>query len=88
VRTAVLDALFARPALQLPAWAGVGGEAETSISEQVAAPLPEGLWHHTAGAAYAAAEYVPVEITPETASRSRSRPARHPGGSTPTDPTP
>ncbi|TGY36144.1 endoglucanase [Microbacterium laevaniformans] len=64
VRTAVLDALFARPALHLPAWAGVGGEAETSISEQVAAPLPEGLWHHTAGAAYAAAEYVPVEITP------------------------
>ena len=64
VRTAVLDALFARPALQLPAWAGVGGEAETSISEQVAAPLPEGLWHHTAGAAYAAAEYVPVEIAP------------------------
>jgi len=60
VRVAVVDALFARPDLDLPAWAGAGDVG--SIALRAAAPLPEGIWHHTAGEAYEPGEHVPVQI--------------------------
>jgi quinol monooxygenase YgiN len=61
VRTPVLDALFGRPALRLPAWAGIS-DAVTTIAEMVPGPIPEKLWHHTHGAPYAAHEYLPVPL--------------------------
>lgn len=64
VRTPVLDALFARPELHLPAWTGVRDAAETPIVQLTPAAVPEGIWHHTAGRPYASDEYVPVELGP------------------------
>ncbi len=55
-REAVLAAVFGRPSLSIPAWAGVRDGAETPIAELVDGPLPEGLWHHTAGAPYSEEE--------------------------------
>jgi endoglucanase len=64
VRVGVLDALFARPELHLPAWTGVRDAAETPIVELTPEPVPEGIWHHTAGRPYADDEFVPVELAP------------------------
>lgn len=64
VRTPVLDALFARPELHLPAWTGVRDAAETPIGDLTPAAVPDGIWHHTAGRPYAHEEYVPVELVP------------------------
>lgn len=64
VRTPVLDALFARPELHLPAWTGVRDAAETPIVQLTPGSVPEGIWHHTAGRPYASDEYVPVELGP------------------------
>lgn len=63
-RTAVLDALFARPELLLPAWTGVRDAAETPIVELTPAAVPESIWNHTAGRPYAHDEYLPVELGP------------------------
>ena len=64
VRAGVLDALFARPELHLPAWTGVRDAAETPIVELTPEPVPEGIWHHTGGRPYAHDEFVPVELAP------------------------
>lgn len=64
VRTPIVRALFAEPDLELPAWAGQRGDAETPISELVCTELPDDIWHHTAGLPYAAEEYAPVELEP------------------------
>lgn len=64
VRGGVLDALFARPELHLPAWTGVRDAAETPIVELTPEAVPEGIWHHTAGRPYAHDEFVPVALAP------------------------
>lgn len=58
----VVAGLFAEPNLLLPAWAGIRDDAEEPITGLVAAELPEGVWHHTAGEPYAPAEYAPVRL--------------------------
>lgn len=59
-RPAVVDALFGKPALHLPAWSGmVDGHAATLST---GFDLPEGLWHHTAGEPYSGAERAPVAL--------------------------
>jgi endoglucanase len=63
VQEPVLDALFARPPLHLPAWAGLRGGRETPISELVDTASANGVWHHTSGEPYQAAEYFPVTLT-------------------------
>lgn len=67
-RQPVLDALFARPGFRIPAWASVRDGAETAIADLVDRPLPEGLWHHTAGAPYSEEE-VAVAVRMEAGSR-------------------
>ncbi|HYI33222.1 MAG TPA: cellulase family glycosylhydrolase [Glaciibacter sp.] len=62
VRTPVLDALFARPSLRLPAWAGIRDGAEIPVSQMTDAALPEGIWHHTRGEAYERDEDVSVVL--------------------------
>jgi len=62
VQTPVLDALFARPSLHLPAWVGIRDGAETPISELADAISPNGVWHHTGGEPYRAEEYFPVTL--------------------------
>ncbi|TDO51709.1 cellulase (glycosyl hydrolase family 5) [Kribbella sp. VKM Ac-2527] len=61
-RTPVLDAVFARPTLVLPAWAGRTEEG-TTIAAMTSAPIPDGLWHHTSGTPYSHEEYVPVSVS-------------------------
>lgn len=63
-RSEVLAALFARPGLTLPAWAGLRGGAPGPISQLVDGALPEGIWHHTDGSPYAAHERVAVVLLP------------------------
>ncbi|CAN7443568.1 cellulase family glycosylhydrolase [Microbacterium sp. LjRoot45] len=55
VRTPVLDALFARPALILPGWAGARAD-ERPIAETAAEPIPDAVWDRPSGADYAADE--------------------------------
>lgn len=62
VQQHVLDAVFARPALDLPAWAGSSPEGEVPIAELAGAPLPEGVWDHTAGAPYRDEETVGIPL--------------------------
>lgn len=62
VRTEVVDALFARPTIEMPAWAGLRDGADHPVDTLVAGPLPEGIWHHTAGRDYTADERVPVAL--------------------------
>jgi endoglucanase len=57
-QAAVVDALFARPGFELPAWAGMTGDA----SPLAAAVLPEGIWDHSAGEPYVAHERVAVRL--------------------------
>lgn len=61
-RPAVVDALFGRPALHLPAWAGMLDGRAATLSESFVAP--DGLWHHTAGEAYGEDERASVTIDP------------------------
>ncbi|PSL37281.1 cellulase (glycosyl hydrolase family 5) [Labedella gwakjiensis] len=54
-RAPVVDALFGRLPLDLPAWGGgADGPAWSDI--------PEGMWHHTAGEPYATDEHVSVHL--------------------------
>jgi endoglucanase len=62
VQTPVLDALFARAPLRLPAWGGVRDSRETPIAQLAATIVPEGVWHHTSGEPYAPEEYFPVSL--------------------------
>ena len=62
VRRPVLDALFARPALDLPAWAGVRPGGERAIDDLAGGSLPPGIWAHTAGAAYSDDEAVGIPL--------------------------
>jgi endoglucanase len=62
VQTPVLDALFARAPLRLPAWGGVRDSRETPIAQLAATVVPEGVWHHTSGEPYAPEEYFPVSL--------------------------
>ncbi len=43
-RQPVLDALFGRPPLTLPAWAGLHDGGERSIDEMAGAPIPDAAW--------------------------------------------
>jgi plasmid stabilization system protein ParE len=61
-RDGVIDALFARPGFTLPAWAGIRDGAPATVAELVDGPLPDGLWHHTAGAPYQEHEKVAVTL--------------------------
>lgn len=55
-RAPVVDALFGRAPLELPAWGGgAAGGPEWSA-------IPEGMWHHTAGEPYADGESVSVHL--------------------------
>lgn len=63
-RSEVVDALFARPGMTLPAWAGLRGGAAEPIAQLVDGPLAEGIWHHTNGAPYAAHERPAVVLLP------------------------
>ena len=62
VQAPVLDALFARPSLHLPGWAGVRDNAETPISDLADVTSANGIWHHTGGEPYRRAEYLPVTL--------------------------
>lgn len=62
VQQPVLDALFAAPSLDLPAWAGVAAGADRAIADVAATAVPEGLWHHTGGAPYEVDEAVGVAL--------------------------
>lgn len=62
VQQPVLDALFASPTLELPAWAGAVSGGEEPIAAMAAEPLPEDIWNHTAGAPYAPEEAVGVTL--------------------------
>lgn len=57
VRTAVIDALFARPSLRLPAWAGVQADAAPQL-----AAYPAELWAHTFGEPYADGEHPEIRL--------------------------
>jgi hypothetical protein len=61
VRVPILDALFARPCLTLPAWAGVRDDARP-VTTTVADGVPDAMWEHTAGADYAPDETVAVPL--------------------------
>lgn len=61
-RTEVVDALFARPRLRLPAWAGLIDGRAASLDPSFRAP--EGIWHHTAGEDYTTGEGVSVLLEP------------------------
>lgn len=53
-RTEILDAVFARPTLRLPAWAGRRGGTQPP---EALALLPRELWHHPFGERYAEGEH-------------------------------
>jgi hypothetical protein len=57
-RPSIVDALFARPQLELPAWAGMRGD-ESPLFD---AEIPDGMWHHTAGEPYTENERVSVHL--------------------------
>ncbi|MFT4283829.1 MAG: cellulase family glycosylhydrolase [Protaetiibacter sp.] len=67
-RPHVVDALFGRPGFRIPGWAGLRDGAETPVAALADGPLPEGLWHHTAGAPYSEEE-VAVAVRVEAGSR-------------------
>ncbi|PZQ87620.1 MAG: endoglucanase [Leifsonia xyli] len=67
-RQPVIDALVGRPGFRIPAWSGLRDGVETPIAGLVDGPLPEGLWHHTAGAPYSEEE-VAVAVRLEAGSR-------------------
>ncbi|WP_243076382.1 glycoside hydrolase family 5 protein [Microbacterium sp. SS28] len=54
----VIDALFARPTLELPGWAGMRGQSSPLDRTRV----PTGMWHHTAGEPYDDGERVTVRL--------------------------
>jgi hypothetical protein len=58
----VIDALFALPGFTLPAWAGLRDGVPATVAELVEGELPEGIWHHTAGAPYTDDEKVEVAL--------------------------
>jgi len=61
-RDDVIDALFARPGFTLPAWAGIRDGVPAPVGALIDGPLPEGIWHHTAGAPYQEHERVAVAL--------------------------
>ncbi|GAA1996953.1 glycoside hydrolase family 5 protein [Microbacterium pumilum] len=65
IRTEVMDALFGRGDLHIPAWAGVRDDGEVPILELTGADAPEGLWHHTSGQPYSDVEYMAVSLDPK-----------------------
>lgn len=56
-RRAIIDALFARPALRLPAWAGFSAASPVPLSS-----YPSALWEHTFGEPYAEDEHPEVHL--------------------------
>jgi len=62
LRADVVDALFARGQLHIPAWGGVRDESETPITQLTDAEIPDGIWHHTGGRPYSVAEAFPVSL--------------------------
>lgn len=62
-RTSVLDALFARPTLALPGWAGARPD-ERALAETTASPVPDGAWDRPSGAEYAPDELVGTIVEP------------------------
>ncbi|WP_245701111.1 glycoside hydrolase family 5 protein [Sanguibacter gelidistatuariae] len=60
----VVNALFGRPPLHLPAWGYVEADptAPTRFTIQTPADGSNGIWHHTAGELYAHDELMPVSL--------------------------
>lgn len=58
-RTDILDAVFARPTLRLPAWAGRRGGSQPPLA---LASLPGELWQHPFGERYADDEHPPTTL--------------------------
>lgn len=61
-RTEVMDALFARPALRLPAWAATRDGSAITLSGRALGDLPATLWEHTFGQPYDQDENHPVPL--------------------------
>jgi endoglucanase len=59
---AIIAALFARPSLRIPAWAGTQRGLATTVAGRPLAALHPGLWEHTFGEPYAADEHPVVEL--------------------------
>jgi hypothetical protein len=59
-RPEVINAIFGRPPLHIPAW----GFTDQSglFHDRFAGLRPEGIWHHTGGAPYRAEELMPVTV--------------------------
>ncbi|MGC4153354.1 MAG: cellulase family glycosylhydrolase [Propionicimonas sp.] len=71
-RTEILDAVFARPTLRLPAWAGRRNGAHPPLA---LASLPGELWHHPFGERYTDGEHPPTPLAPgDTLSFELTRP--------------
>lgn len=64
VRVPILDALFARPSLTLPAWAGLRDDGRP-VSTTVAEGVPNAAWEHEAREGYASDASAAVPVGPD-----------------------
>ena len=63
VQRPVLDALFARPVLTLPGWAGARGD-EAAIADTSTTPVPDAVWDRPSGAPYSEREVPGTRLEP------------------------